>query len=66
MIRLKIEGMNCGHCKAAVEKTLAGVDGVVSVTSVDLGRGEAVVEGDATASSLVAALAGEGYEARPV
>lgn len=25
---LKVEGMSCGHCKAAVEKSLKGVSGV--------------------------------------
>lgn len=25
---LKVEGMSCGHCKAAVEKALKGIDGV--------------------------------------
>ncbi len=37
-----VEGMTCGHCKAAVEKAVASVDGVSRV-EVDLGRKEAAV-----------------------
>ena len=65
MTKLKVEGMSCGHCRSAVEKALAGVDGVTAVREVDLARGEAVVEGDAPVAALVAAVEGEGYEARP-
>ena len=32
---LKIEGMTCSHCKAAVEKALKAVPGVIDV-AVDL------------------------------
>jgi len=39
---ITVEGMTCGHCKAAVEKAVASVDGVSKV-EVDLGRKEAVV-----------------------
>ncbi len=66
MTRLKIEGMSCGHCKASVEKALAGVDGVSAVKEVDLKSGEAVVEGDASPKALIAAVEGAGYEARAV
>jgi len=64
MIELQVEGMTCGHCKAAVEKALAGVDGVERVVEVNLESGRAVVEGSATAESLIAAVTEEGYEAR--
>lgn len=64
MTRLKIEGMSCGHCKASVEKALGGVEGVTAVREVNLQRGEAVIEGDAPAEALVAAVAARGYEAR--
>ena len=39
---LKVEGMMCNHCKAAVEKALNGVDGVVS-TEVNLEQKTAAV-----------------------
>ncbi|MDL2287137.1 heavy metal translocating P-type ATPase [Eubacteriales bacterium OttesenSCG-928-G02] len=40
---IKIEGMNCGHCTASVEKALSGIDGVISV-QVDLMLKQAEVE----------------------
>ncbi len=63
MIRLKIEGMSCGHCSKAVSEALAGVAGVSAVKEVSLERGEALVEGDPRAEDLLAALREEGYEA---
>lgn len=39
---LKVEGMSCGHCKAAVEKALKGIDGVDSAV-VDLNNKTAEV-----------------------
>ncbi|MBI1194215.1 MAG: heavy metal-binding protein [Gammaproteobacteria bacterium] len=62
MIELKIEGMSCGHCKAAVEKALTGVQGVDRF-EVNLEAGRAVIEGSATAEALIAAVADAGYEA---
>lgn len=62
MIELKIEGMSCGHCKAAVEKALTGVQGVDRF-EVNLEGGSAVVEGSATVEDLIAAIADAGYEA---
>jgi cation transport ATPase len=39
---LKVEGMSCGHCKAAVEKALKGIDGVENAV-VDLNNKTAEV-----------------------
>jgi len=39
---LKVEGMSCGHCKAAVEKALKGIDGVDNAV-VDLNNKTAEV-----------------------
>jgi len=64
MIELQIDGMTCGHCKAAVEKALTGVDGVERVVEVNLETGRATVDGTATAEALIAAIAEEGYEAK--
>jgi len=40
---IKIKGMSCEHCKAAVEKALIGVLGVSSAVA-DYVKGEAVLE----------------------
>ena len=64
-IRLNIQGMSCGHCKAAVENALCGQSGVRAAT-VDLQSGAAEVEYDPSAVSpaqLTAAVAEEGYPA---
>lgn len=61
---LKIEGMSCSHCKAAVQRALEGVDGVVRA-EVDLGTGKAVIEGSADRERLIAAVVDEGYRAAP-
>ena len=66
MIRLKVSGMSCEHCVRAVDKALARVDGVESVTDVNLERGEATVEGEPKLAALVAAIAEEGYSAEPM
>ncbi len=42
---LKVEGMSCSHCQAAVTKALRGVAGV-SEANVDLDRGQATVAFD--------------------
>ena len=39
-----VKGMTCGHCKAMVEKNLAKLPGVESVT-VDLASGETKIQG---------------------
>ncbi len=50
-IRLKIEGMSCGHCQNAVEKALKSVAGVLDA-KVDLAKKEAVVTGTADPAAL--------------
>lgn len=65
MIKLKIDGMNCGHCKAAVEQAIKGVAGAGSV-QVDLEKGEATVEGEADSAALVSAVEDKGYDARVI
>jgi copper chaperone len=61
--KLQITGMTCQHCVRAVERALAAVPGVTRVQSIDLGRGEAIVEGEVEAKLLVGAVLGEGYQA---
>ncbi|HIP52592.1 MAG TPA: hypothetical protein EYH03_01090 [Chromatiales bacterium] len=65
MVVLKIEGMSCGHCTAAVEKALKAVPGVESV-KVSLEPGEARVAGDADVEALKAAVVEEGYTVQSV
>ncbi len=65
MVELEVEGMTCGHCERAVRAALESVPGVASAR-VSLAAGKAVVEGAAEAEDLVAAVAEEGYRARPL
>lgn len=62
MTELKIEGMTCHHCQAAVKKALEKVAGVRSA-DVDLAHGTAKVEGAADIAALIAAVEDEGYRA---
>jgi len=57
---LKIEGMSCGHCKAAIEKALKAVPGVTNA-AVDLAKKEAVITGSTNRSELVKAVEDAGY-----
>jgi copper chaperone len=65
MMELKIDGMTCGHCTAAVKKALVRVAGVESA-DVDLAAGRARIAGNADAAVLVAAVQDEGYQATPL
>ena len=64
-ITLKIEGMTCDGCKAAVERVLAAQPGVAGAT-VDLDAGRAVVAtgGGVSTQALIDAVENAGYEAR--
>jgi len=62
---LKIEGMSCSHCSAAVTKALESVTGVMQAR-VDLAAGTATVEGEADMDELVAAVVEEGYRVAPL
>jgi len=64
-VELKIDGMSCGHCVAAVENSLKAISGVKSVM-VDLDSGSAIVEGAVDIQVLISAVEQEGYEARVV
>jgi copper chaperone len=64
MIKLKIEGMTCGHCVKAVTEALSEVPGVDKVVDVNLQQQEAVVSGNPQPEALVGAIAEAGYEAR--
>lgn len=63
MVKLKVDGMTCAHCKAAVEKAIKEVLGVEDV-EVSLDDGFAVVRGSAEPEKLVEAVKEAGYEAK--
>ena len=46
-----VKGVTCGHCKAMVEKNLAKLPGVESVT-VDLASGQTKIQGKADAAAI--------------
>ncbi|WP_178917205.1 heavy-metal-associated domain-containing protein [Natronomonas gomsonensis] len=59
---LNVEDMACDGCEANVEEAIRGVAGVTGVDA-DHESGTVVVEGDADAEALVAAVDDAGYEA---
>ena len=66
-VALGITGMTCGHCVAAVKKTLAAVPGVEAV-EVTLSPPRAVISCDpsrTTVEMLLKATAEEGYPSTP-
>ncbi len=62
LLKFKINGMSCSHCKLRVEKALAATHGVQSF-QVDLTQGLAEVRGDAAPTQIIAAINQLGYEA---
>ena len=64
MTELRIDGMTCGHCVAAVKKALERVPGVTAA-QVELATGRARVEGEPSLDALLAAVQDEGYQAAP-
>jgi len=56
----RVEGMTCGGCAKHVERALKSVAGVTSAT-VDLAKGLATVEGNASQEALAASVAEAGY-----
>jgi copper chaperone len=61
MLRLKVSGMTCGHCAAAITKAVEALPGVGEV-SVDLEGGEVRVHGTPDVASLRQVIAREGYD----
>lgn len=62
---LKVEGMHCVACAAAVQQALESKPGVRSA-SVSVSEGRAIVQGDRlNADELIAAVTGRGYRASP-
>lgn len=60
-IKLKIDGMSCGHCVNAVDKALKSVDGV-QVEQVAIGSATVSYDPAATsADKITRAVEDEGY-----
>jgi copper chaperone len=62
MTKLNVPEMSCGHCKATIEKAVAGVDADARV-SVDLENRTVSIESAIADATLIDALKAEGYEA---
>jgi len=62
MTTLNVPEMTCGHCKATVEKAVAGVDASASI-DVDLDNRTVNIKSTLDDAALIAALKAEGYEA---
>ncbi len=65
MTKLMVPEMSCGHCKAAIEKAVAGVDADARV-SVDLENRTVSIESAIADAALIDALKAGGYEATVV
>ena len=63
MIKLKIDGMTCGHCVTTVTKVLENIQGTTKVVEVSLERAEAVIEGSPDQAALISSLQEEGFKA---
>lgn len=63
MLKLKIQGMTCGHCVMHVKQAIAKVPGVRGQVEVSLEKGEALVDGTPSVEAVVAAVKEEGYTA---
>ena len=60
-IKLKIEGMSCGHCVSAVDRALRSVDGV-NVEQVAVGSATVSYDPATTsADRITKAIENEGY-----
>lgn len=62
---LRITGMTCAHCVAAVTKALKSVPGVASA-DVRLDRQEGIVTGPVEGKQLIKAVEEAGYQAEIV
>lgn len=59
--KLLIEGMNCGHCVAAVKEALENIDGVTEVV-VSLDENCAILETEVDNEVLKSAIEEEGFD----
>jgi copper chaperone CopZ len=59
---IKIDGMSCSHCSAAVEKALNALPGVSAAVDLSAGTATVVVSGDISDEALTRAVEEEDYE----
>lgn len=62
MTKLNVPGMNCGHCKSAIEAAIGSLDQAARV-NIDLSSKIVTVQSDAADQAIVAALKSKGYDA---
>jgi copper chaperone len=63
MLKLKVEGMTCGHCAQTVTKAVEAVPAVERAV-VDLKAGEVTVGGNVDAGVVRQAITDAGYNVR--
>lgn len=63
MLRLKVEGMSCGHCVGAVTRAVQAVDPQAEV-KVDLAAGTVDARTGADPAAISGAITAAGYAAR--
>ena len=61
MHQVKVTGMSCGHCVAAIEKAVKGLDPQADVAA-DIEKGEVTVKSDVAFASISDAIREAGYE----
>ena len=65
MLRLKVEGMGCGHCVGAVTRAVQALD-PAAVVRVDLQAGTVEAQTRADAQAVSRAITAAGYSAQAV
>lgn len=60
-MKVKIEGMSCGHCSARVEKALKALEGVTDV-KVNLEDKTAYISGNVNLNTVKEAIEEAGYD----
>ncbi|MCR5851649.1 MAG: heavy-metal-associated domain-containing protein [Bacteroidaceae bacterium] len=62
-ILYNVEGMNCSHCAANVEKAIAAVEGV-ELVEVSLHEGTARIKGSPNEADILRAVESIGFKAK--
>lgn len=60
-VLLKVQGMSCGHCVAAITSAISPLAGVTDV-AVSLADGTVTVTGSADEHAVIAAIEDTGYD----
>jgi copper chaperone len=59
-MELRVEGMTCGHCEAAIARALRRVDPAAAI-AIDRAADRVTIESAADPAALRAAIEAEGY-----